>query len=124
MSMFIGMHALLYSVDADPVREFLRDVLELPAVDAGGGWLIMGLGPAELAVHPTDEHQPSHGDGVAQLYLMCEDAEATAAALEAKGVEISAPVTDRGYGVEFAIRLPDGRQLHVYEPRHDTALNL
>jgi len=123
MSMFIGMHALMYSIDADPVREFLRDVLELPTVDAGGGWLIMGVGPAEIAVHPTED-EAKIGDGSAQLRLLCEDAEAAVAALEAKGVVISEPVTDKGYGLEFAMQLPDGRQLRVYQPRHDTALDL
>ena len=121
--MFIGMHALMYSIDADPVREFLRDVLELPTVDAGGGWLIMGVGPAEIAVHPTED-EAKIGDGSAQLRLLCEDAEAAVAALEAKGVVISEPVTDKGYGLEFAMQLPDGRQLRVYQPRHDTALDL
>ncbi|MEA2139462.1 MAG: hypothetical protein QOG56_2612 [Solirubrobacteraceae bacterium] len=122
MGMFIGLHALIPSTDADAVRAFLRDMLELPSVDAGGGWLIFGVGPAEVAVHPTADAM--HAQGGAHLYLMCEDVKAAVAALEGKGVEISQPVTDQGYGVEFAIRLPDGQQLHIYEPRHPTALEL
>src|SRR5208282_6753195 len=96
----------------DKVRAFFRDVLGLAAVDAGGGWLIFALPPAELAVHPTD------GDGRHELYLMCDDIHATLTELRGKGVEVAREVSDQGWGLMAAIRLPDGSEFGVYEPRH------
>ncbi len=110
--MITGAHAILFTPDADAVRAFLRDVLQFPSVDAGGGWLIFALPPAELAAHPTD------GPGHHALYLMCDDVHATVAELEAKGVELAAPVSDEGWGLVTAIRMPGGGELGLYEPRH------
>jgi catechol 2,3-dioxygenase-like lactoylglutathione lyase family enzyme len=107
-----GLHAIVFSPEAEKVRAFLGDVLELPSVDAGGGWLIFAAPPAELAVHPTD------GDGYHQLYLMCDDINATLAELAAKGVEIATGVSDQRWGLLAAIRLPDDTELPIYEPRH------
>jgi catechol 2,3-dioxygenase-like lactoylglutathione lyase family enzyme len=108
------MHAVVFSPAAEQVRAFFTDVLELPAVDAGGGWLIFALPPAELAVHPS-------GDGSRhELYLMCDDIEATLAGLAAKGVEIARGATDQGWGLLAAIRLPDGSEFPIYQPRHPT----
>jgi catechol 2,3-dioxygenase-like lactoylglutathione lyase family enzyme len=107
-----GLHAVVFSPEAEKVRAFLGDVLGLPSVDAGGGWLIFAAPPAELAVHPTD------GDGYRQLYLMCDDINATLAELAAKGVEIASEVSDQRWGLVAAIRLPDGTELPIYEPRH------
>jgi catechol 2,3-dioxygenase-like lactoylglutathione lyase family enzyme len=112
--MINGLHAVVFSPQAEQVRAFFRDVLELPAVDAGGGWLIFALPPAELAVHP------SGGGGRHELYLMCDDIGATLAGLAAKGVEIAREVTDQGWGLLAAIRLPDGSELPIYQPRHPT----
>ena len=109
--MITGVHAILFTRDAEGVREFLRDVLELQSVDAGGGWLIFGLPPAELAAHPGE-------DDATQLYLMCDDIEATTAELQAKGVELTRPVSDEGWGLVTAIALPGGGELGLYEPRH------
>jgi catechol 2,3-dioxygenase-like lactoylglutathione lyase family enzyme len=111
-----GAHALIFSRDADADRAFFRDVLGLDSVDAGGGWLIFGLPPAELAIHP-DETGGREG-----LYLMCDDVEATMAELGGKGVEFARPVSDEGFGLVTAIRLPSGGELALYEPRHPTAL--
>lgn len=113
--MITGAHAVIFSEDADAARAFLRDVLELPAVDAGDGWLIFALPPAEVAVHPGDDA------GQHQLYLLCDDIAATVADLEAKGVEIAGPVTDQGWGLLTAIRIPGGGELGLYEPRHPLA---
>jgi len=110
--MINGVHAVLFSRDADALRAFLGDVLDLPSVDAGGGWSIFGLPPAELAAHPSDEA------GGTELYLMCDDIRATVAALEAKGVELARPVSDEGWGLVTAIALPGGGELGLYEPRH------
>jgi len=107
-----GMHAIVFSPDAEKVRAFFQDVLDLPSVDAGGGWLIFALPPAELAVHPAD------GDGRHELYLMCDDIHATLAELRDKGVEVTRDVADQGWGLLAAIRLPDGSEFPIYEPRH------
>jgi catechol 2,3-dioxygenase-like lactoylglutathione lyase family enzyme len=109
-----GVHAIILTKDAEALRAFLRDVLGFSSVDAGGGWLIFALPPAELAAHPSD------GESRHELYLMCDDIEATTGELEAKGVELTGPVTDEGFGLMTAIRLPGGGELGLYEPRHPT----
>jgi catechol 2,3-dioxygenase-like lactoylglutathione lyase family enzyme len=110
--MITGAHAIVYSSDADADRAFFRDVLGFPSVDAGGGWLIFALPPAELAAHPAEQ------SGRHELYLMCDDVEATVAELELKGVEFSGPVSEQGFGLLTAIKLPGGGELGLYEPRH------
>ena len=114
--MISGVHAVVFSREADKVRAFFADVLGLAAVDAGGGWLIFALPPAELAVHPAD------GAGQHELYLMCDDIHATLAELRAKGVEVAREVSDQRWGLMAAIRLPDGSELGIYEPRHPSPL--
>jgi hypothetical protein len=114
--MISGVHALLYSPDADAVRAFVHDVLEWRSVDAGRGWLIFATPPAELAVHPSE------GEFHCELYLMCDDLEATMAALRAKEVEFARPVSDQGWGLVTAIKMPGGGELGLYQPRHPTAL--
>jgi catechol 2,3-dioxygenase-like lactoylglutathione lyase family enzyme len=111
-----GVHAIVFSPDAEKVRAFFADVLGLPSADAGGGWLIFALPPAELAVHPAA------GDGRHELYLMCDDIHATLAELRAKGVEVARGVSDQGWGLLAAIHLPDGGELPIYEPRHRSPL--
>jgi catechol 2,3-dioxygenase-like lactoylglutathione lyase family enzyme len=107
-----GLHAIVFSPQAEQVRAFFSDVLEMPSVDAGNGWPVFALPPAELAVHPADEA------GQHQLYLMCDDIHATLAELRGKGVEVAREVSDQRWGLLAAIRLPDGSELPVYEPRH------
>jgi catechol 2,3-dioxygenase-like lactoylglutathione lyase family enzyme len=111
-----GVHALVFSKDAEAVRAFLRDVLGLPSVDAGGGWLIFALPPAELAAHPAEQ------SGAHELYLMCDDIAATVEELKAKGVEFATPVTEQGFGLMTRLKLPGGGELGLYEPRHPTAI--
>ena len=106
----------MFSPAAEKVRAFFADVLGLASVDAGGGWLIFALPPAELAVHPDD------GDGRHELYLMCDDIHATLAELRDKGVEVARGVSDQGWGLLAAIRLPDGGELPIYQPRHPSPL--
>lgn len=118
--MITGIHALLYSKDADAVRVLFRDVLGFSAVDAGRGWLIFALPPAELGIHPVEES----GEARAELYLMCDNVESTISELRNKGVEIARPVSDQGWGRVTAIRLPGGGELGLYEPRHPTALGV
>jgi len=109
--MISGIHMILYSKHAGAVRAFLDDILELPSVDAGGGWPIFGAPPTELAVHPTDG-APEH-----ELYLMCDDINAVVAKLSAKGVE-STPIEDRGWGLVTTITIAGDERLGLYEPRH------
>jgi Glyoxalase/Bleomycin resistance protein/Dioxygenase superfamily len=113
--MITGAHAIIYSQQAGDVRAFLRGVLGFDSVDAGEGWLIFALPPAELAVHPTD------GSSRHELYLQCDDISATVEDLEAKGVEFTQPISDQGWGLLTAIRLPGGAEIGIYEPRHPVA---
>ena len=110
--MITGIHAIVYSPEAEKVRAFFTDVLGMPSVDAGAGWLIFALPPAELAVHPVE------GESHHELYLMCDNIQATLAELTGKGVEVARDVTDQGWGLLAAIRLPDGSEFPIYEPRH------
>jgi predicted enzyme related to lactoylglutathione lyase len=118
--MIIGTHAIVFSEDAEAARAFFADVLDLRSVDAGGGWLIFALPPAELACHPTSPDD----SGRHELYLMCDDIDATVAELEAKGVELTAPVTDAGFGRMTHLRVPGAGELGLYEPAHPTALGI
>lgn len=114
--MITGAHAIVFSRDADKTRAFFADVLNLPSVDAGGGWLIFALPPAELAVHPSDSGSRH------ELYLMCDDIHATLSELRSKGVDVAGDISDQGWGLIAAIRLPDGSELPIYQPRHQSPL--
>ena len=107
-----GAHVTIYTQDAQADRAFLRDVLGFDSVDAGGGWLIFRLPPAELAAHPAE------AGGRHELYLMCDDIQATMQELEAKGVVLARDVIDAGFGLLTAIVLPGGGEVGLYEPRH------
>jgi predicted enzyme related to lactoylglutathione lyase len=113
-----GVHAIVFTKDPPGVRAFFADVLGLRSVDAGDGWPIYALPPAELAVHPSD------GDGHQQLYLMCNDIQATVKELEGKGVEFTTGIADVGWGFMTRLQLPDGGELPLYEPKHPTPLAL
>jgi catechol 2,3-dioxygenase-like lactoylglutathione lyase family enzyme len=117
-----GTHAILYADDADAARAFLRDVLGLPHVDAGGGWLIFKLPPAEAGVHPAGEGAP--GSGRHELFLMCDDITATVRELTAKGVEFTGPVRDEGFGLMAVLRVPGAGELGLYQPKHPLAHHL
>ena len=116
--MINGAHIIVYSRDAEADRAFLRDVLEYPHVDAGHGWLIFKLPPTEIAVHPTD------GPETQELYLMCDDVDATVSSLTARGVEFTRAVTDERWGRVTRFRLPGGSEVGLYEPRHQRATEL
>lgn len=109
--MINGAHTIIYSKDPEADRAFFRDVLELPNVDVGEGWLIFGLPPAEVAVHP------SHKNDVHELYLMCDDVEAFVAALEKRRIRCG-EIGDQGWGLLTTVTLPGGGKLGVYQPRH------
>jgi len=112
-----GAHIILYSKDAEADRAFLRDVLGLRWVDAGHGWLIFALPPAEVAVHPADEN------GWHELYFMCDDVDAEIANLRADRVECS-PVQQARWGSITHVRLPGGGEIGLYEPSHPTAIGM
>ncbi|WP_031079751.1 VOC family protein [Streptomyces sp. NRRL S-118] len=116
--MFSGAHVILYTRDADADRPFLRDVLGFDHVDAGRGWLIFKLPPAEVAVHP------SGGEERHEFYLMCDDIEGALRELTDRGAEVAEPVSDQGWGLLASLRLPSGAELPLYEPRHPTAHTL
>jgi len=121
--MFKGVHLLLFSRNPESDRAFLRDVLEMPAIDAGEGWLIFRLPPAELGVHPG-EPGVAHADeslAACVVYLMCRDLKAEIAALAQKGVTCG-PVQEAGWGVVTTIPLPSGARLGLYEPGHPLAI--
>ncbi len=109
--MISGAHVIIYSTDADADRAFFRDVLCLPNVDVGDGWLIFALPPSEVAVHPSD------GGGEHELYLLSDDIEACVRNLERRGVACSAPL-DAGWGVLTTVGLPGGGTIGIYQPRH------
>jgi len=109
--MITGAHSIIYSAKADADRAFFRDVLGLTHVDVGGGWLIFGLPPAEVAVHPSDTNDKH------ELYLMCDDIEAFVANMKGRGVAC-APVTNQGWGLLTEVTLPGGGSIGVYQPRH------
>lgn len=115
--MIIGSHVILFSRDPEADRAFFADVLGQPHVDAGGGWLIFKLPPAELAMHPSDG-PPGH-----ELYLMCDDLEATTEDLRAKGVDFT-DISEERWGRLTRFRLPGGGDVGMYEPRHPLAIDL
>jgi catechol 2,3-dioxygenase-like lactoylglutathione lyase family enzyme len=111
-----GVHAIIFTDDAEGTRAFFGETLGLESVDAGDGWLIFALPPAELAAHPADG-SPHH-----ELYLMCDDIHATVADLRAKGVEFTAEIAEQRWGLTTAFALPGGGQMGLYEPRHPSPL--
>jgi catechol 2,3-dioxygenase-like lactoylglutathione lyase family enzyme len=115
--MFSGAHVIVYSKNVEADRAFFRDVLGFKSVDAGRGWLIFALPPAEAAFHPSDEND------VHELYFMCDDLKAELASLVKKGVECS-EVEDVRWGSIAKMRLPGGGEVHLYQPKHPTALGL
>ena len=120
--MITSTHALIYAEDADAARAFFRDVLGRPHVNAGEGWLIFSLPPAELGFHPTGaDERPG---GTHRISLMCDDIEQTVAELEAKGVTFTGPVRDQGYGLVTTMVIPGGAELDLYQPRHPVAYDL
>jgi hypothetical protein len=109
--MIIGAHSIIYSTKPAADRAFLRDVLKLTHVDVGDGWLIFGLPPSEVAVHPSDEND------VHEFYLMCDDVEAFIAQMKKHAIDCG-PVQNQGWGLLTQVTLPGGGKLGVYQPRH------
>lgn len=110
--MITAAHSIIYSTDADADRAFLREVFDFPAVDVGGGWLIFGLPPSELAVHPSVKND------VHEFYLLCDDIEAVVTQLQEHDVPCS-DVEEAPWGSLVKVTLPGGGLLPVYQPKHE-----
>ena len=117
--MINGAHVLIYTKNADKTRTFFRDILKFPSIDAGHGWLIFALPPAELGIHPAEKK----ADEGHELYLMCDDVKKTAAELKKKKVKCG-PLREAGFGTMTSIEMPGGGSIGLYQPKHPTALKL
>jgi hypothetical protein len=113
--MIMGAHVIVYSKDPEADRALFRDVLKFPSVDAGDGWLIFALPPAEAAFHPSEKND------VHELYFMCDDLKSTMAWLKGKKVKCG-PVTEQRWGTLTTISLPGGGKIGLYQPKHATAI--
>jgi hypothetical protein len=109
--MISGAHSIIYSTNPEADRAFFRDVLKLPGVDVGGGWLIFGLPPAEVAVHPSESNDRH------ELYLMCDDVRRLVEEMRSRGVACT-PIQEQSWGLLTQLTLPGGGKLGVYQPRH------
>lgn len=125
--MITGAHFLLYSTDADADRRFMSDVVGLPSVDAGGGWLIFALPPAEVAVHPSSENfmhsHSGHALAGCILYLMCDELRSTVVELERKGARTT-EVQTAEWGITTTVQLPSGSHVGLYQPTHPVAIEM
>ncbi len=115
--MIAGSHVVVYTRDAEADRAFFRDVLRLPVVDAGGGWLVFALPPSEVAFHPAEI------GGAHELFLMCVDLPCTVDRLRAQGIACDGPIEER-WGIRTAIHLPGGGRMGLYQPKHPTAIRM
>ena len=120
--MITAAHAIVFAEDAEAARAFFRDVLGLPSVDAGGGWLIFAMPPTELAVHPGAGWGQSEGGH--QLFLMCDDVERTVEELKSKGVEFTAPIEDEEFGRLTSLKVPGAGEIGLYQPTHESPLDI
>ncbi len=111
--MIKGVHAMVYTPQADELRAFLRDQLGLPFVDTGGGWLIFKLPDAEVAAHPASEHRQ-------QLSFYCDDLQQTVAELAQRGVEFSGGISEQEWGWLTHFKLPGGGEAELYQPKYST----
>ena len=114
--MIRGLHAMFYTSEPEALRAFFRDKLGLPATDVGGGWLIFDVPEADLGCHPADpEEAPS---GTPDISFYCEDIEASVREMNARGVEFTGPVEDRGYGFVTRFKVPGGFTIQLYQPKY------
>jgi hypothetical protein len=119
--MINSVHAVIYSKEAEATRAFLQNTLGLRFADAGHGWLIFALPPAEVGVHPADKPEDA---GRHQLYLMCEDIAGTIAELQSTGVEFEGGVSEQRWGRVASMKVPGAGTIGLYEPRHASPLGI
>ena len=119
--MITGVHTILYAHHPEQARAFLSEVLGLPSVDAGRGWLIFALPPGEVAFHPTDDPDEA---GRCQLYLLCDDLDATMAQLSAKGAQFTGEIQDHRWGRLATLKIPGAGDLGLYQPKHPVAAGM
>jgi len=120
--MITALHTLIYAEDPEAARAFVRDVLELPSFDTGGGWLIFKTGPSEMGVHPSAwEHEGRSGetDQSFDVSLMCDDLAATVAELKGRGAEFDGDVQEEPWGHTISLRIPGAGNMTLYEPTYD-----
>jgi predicted enzyme related to lactoylglutathione lyase len=117
-----GAHVLLYTTKPDELRAVLRDIFEWKYVDAGDGWLIFRLPPAELGIHPieNDDEEPENAH---QFTLMCDNIQTTVQELQKKGIEILGAPEEQGWGVTVMLNLPGDVRVMLYQPKHPVAIN-
>lgn len=113
--MITGVHVIVYTKNAEADRAFFRDVLKFSAVDAGRGWLIFALPPAESAFHPAEQND------MHELYFMCDGLNSTIEHLKSSGVSVE-PVQEERWGTLTRFRLPGGGKIGLYQPKHPTAI--
>ena len=114
--MIRGMHGLFYSSEPEALRAFIRDKLQLPSTDVGGGWLIFDAPQADLGVHPTGDGEPP--SGTADISFFCDDIEGTVATLKERGVEFVQGIEDHGYGLVTFFKVPGGFKVQLYQPHY------
>ncbi|QGN58411.1 VOC family protein [Nostocoides sp. HKS02] len=120
--MITALHTLVYAEDPDAARTFFRDVLQFPAADTGGGWLIFATGPSELGVHPSSwEHEGQTGgtDQRFDLSLMCDDLEATRKELEGRGATFEGDVVEQRWGSTLQLKIPGAGTMMLFQPKYD-----
>ncbi len=115
--MIRGLHAMFYSSEPEATRAFFRDKLGFPAFDVGGGWIIFDMPEADLGCHPAEPGQDAPS-GTPHISFYCDDVERTVAELKARGVEFTAPVVDRGFGLVTQFKVPGGFEVQLYQPRY------
>ena len=115
--MIKGIHTIIYTKNPEQLRAFFRDVLGMRSVDAGENWLIFALPPAELAAHPSDENNRH------EIYLMCDDVQATVEQLTTMSAAQCSPIVDRGWGLLTTLTLPGGDEIGLYQPKHPMAIS-
>lgn len=117
--MITGVHTMFYSSDAEALRAFLRDKLQFPSTDVGGGWLIFDLPESEMGCHPADESGKEGAPaGTHEISFYCDDVEKTKAELEARGVEFTRGIEDQGYGLVTGFKMPGGVDALLYQPKY------
>ena len=119
--MINALHTLIYADDPEAARAFFRDVLQLPGVDTGGGWLIFKTGPSELGVHPSSWEYEGQSGGTDQRFdvsLMCDDLAATMAELEGRGASFEGEVSEQPWGSTIQLAVPGAGTMTLYQPKY------